>query len=619
VTMMESSASRKPVLSKIKLVNHSCLLNGKKEWVIPLGSQWTSGELQSLVRGYCTEYEVNYVSEEHVRTIVNNAVLDIEKGKNNSKGRQGDEEELKSNAELVMELAMENIKLLFTDQHGFTHALITIADHSEVLPIENSRFKRYLAKLFWDKYQKVISGDAVTNATQILQAKAEYESETYPLALRVAWSLNSIYYDLTDEAWRSVKISSDGWEIEHETPILFTRHKAMPQVLPSREYDADILDKLLNLMNLKDPRHKLLVKVYMASLFVPDIPHVILNLYGDKGSAKSMLYTLIKLLIDPSKPTLLTLQKDRNEFIQQLAHNWIAYYDNAKHVPDWLSDEACRAATGGGHTKRKLYSDDEDIVYDYKRCLGFNGINISLTEEDALDRSILIDLVRIPNDKRRLEAEILSKFEELKPGLLGYFFDVLSKSLKLKPEIVLADLPRMADFALWGEAIARAMGYKPLEFIEAYYDNIGKQNVEAIESHPLGQAIAKWVLGWGINAETSQEQTFWQGSPRELLEILEPIATEQKIDTSHKNWPKAPNVISRRLNSIKSNLLEGLNIKVTIDRLTSGEKVGNSYIRVEKIAPVSPIPPAESQTTLGLTGDTGHNGDTFRTLEEVQN
>jgi hypothetical protein len=38
----------------------------------------------------------------------------------------------------------------------------------------------------------------------------------------------------------------------------------------------------------------------------------------------------------------------------------------------------------------------------------------------------------------------------------------------------------MEDFAIWGEAIARAMGYKDLDFIKAYYENIGKHNVEAI-------------------------------------------------------------------------------------------------------------------------------------------
>jgi hypothetical protein len=37
------------------------------------------------------------------------------------------------------------------------------------------------------------------------------------------------------------------------------------------------------------------------------------------------------------------------------------------------------------------------------------------------------------------------------------------------------DLPRMANFALWGEAISRAMCNYPLDFINTYYENIVRQ------------------------------------------------------------------------------------------------------------------------------------------------
>ena len=43
----------------------------------------------------------------------------------------------------------------------------------------------------------------------------------------------------------------------------------------------------------------------------------------------------------------------------------------------------------------------------------------------------------------------------------------------------------MADCAIWGEAIARAMGYKENEFIQAYYNNIKFQNAEVVDSSPL--------------------------------------------------------------------------------------------------------------------------------------
>ena len=111
---------------------------------------------------------------------------------------------------------------------------------------------------------------------------------------------------------------------------------------------------------------------------------MILQVHGEKGGAKSMLETLIKELVDPAKPKLLSTHKDRMEFIQQLAHNYLAYYDNLKYIPGWLSDEVCRAVTGSGSSKRKLYSDDDDIVYEYRRCLGFNGINVMLNRTRRL-------------------------------------------------------------------------------------------------------------------------------------------------------------------------------------------------------------------------------------------
>jgi hypothetical protein len=276
-------------------------------------------------------------------------------------------------------------------------------------------------------------------------------------------------------------------------------------------------------------------------------------------------------LVDPGKPKLLTIYNDVKEFIQQLAHTYVAFYDNLKYTPRWLSDEACKAVTGVGSTKRKLYSDDDDIVYEYRRCLGFNGINLGLTEPDILDRSIMIELQVIKKEDRKLDAVIIAEFLEMRPKLLAYIFDILVKTLAIKATIKLGDLPRMADFSVWGEAIARAMGYKDLQFLSVYYDNIGRQNIEAIDNNPLGQAIVKFV-----NKE--EAPCSWQGPLSKALEELNKIAVDNNLDTS-KAWPKAPNSLSRRLKPLLSNLREGLGINITITRNTAGDrKVRGTYV-----------------------------------------
>ena len=254
--------------------------------------------------------------------------------------------------------------------------------------------------------------------------------------------------------------------------------------------------------------------------------------------------------------------------------NYLATYDNIKYVPKWLPDEACKAVTGIGQTKRMLYTNDEDKIFEYKHCLNFNGINIVFSEPDVIDRSIIIELQEIDDENRRTEEEILREFNVLRPKLLTFIFDALAKANKIKSTINIKKLPRMADFSIWGEAIARALGYKEYEFLNAYYNNIGFQNNEVIESNPLAFAIKKLV-------EQQQPSTslMFEGAPIDLLEKLNQIASEERIDISQREWPKDRKWIVKRINIIKTNLQKGLGIKISIDRNT---KNNTSIIKMDK-------------------------------------
>jgi hypothetical protein len=118
---------------------------------------------------------------------------------------------------------------------------------------------------------------------------------------------------------------------------------------------------------------------------------------------------------------LLTIPKDKNEFVQQLYHNYLAIFDNVKYLPPWFSDEVCKAVIGVGNSNRKFYTNDEDVIYDYKHPLIINGINNSLTEPDALDRCLLTEFERISPEYRKEEAKVEAEFGEMRPKLLGYY------------------------------------------------------------------------------------------------------------------------------------------------------------------------------------------------------
>ncbi len=409
-----------------------------------------------------------------------------------------------------------------------------------------------------------------------MAAKALFENQiTKELHLRVAWgggkkeAQDEIHYDLTDQLRRCIKITTQGWQIiPHSQDVLFRRFGQLSQVEPSANYPQNVFDQFLDLMHITDPLQRLQSKVRIISHYIPDIAHPLDLAHGEKGSVKTTFCRCVKHLVDPSMPELLTIPGDKREFAQQLYHNHLLVYDNVRFVPKWFPDEVCKAVTGGGISKRQLFTDDEDVVYDYKRCIEINGINIALVEPDALDRSIMSEYKRLPDDKRRSESEVLAEFERMKPQLLGYIMDILVKALQIKPGLKLKKLPRMADFAVWGEAIARAMGYTEFEFLNAYYDNIGAQNVEAIDATLLGPVLVKYannlvstkqgqqvrpiVVDGQENNEPSTKVLLWEGRPDELLRVLNGLAIKPEfgIDTQKtRGWPKKGNQLTKLASS----------------------------------------------------------------------
>ena len=524
-------------------------------------------------------------------------------------GNVDNEEESKksSSAEIIVQLALNN-STLFTNEFGIPYTLLEIDNIYDVLAIDGSKFEHYLSKLYYDKCdKKIANAESINNAIRTLGAKAMFEGKTIPLYLKVAWAdpnnKDSIYYDLSDKRRRCIKITkNNGWKIaENQIEVLFKRYgHQSPQLEPLHDYDSNILDNFINSLNIKNEKHKLLVKVWIISLLIPEIAHPILLPYGEKGSAKSTLLRKIKMYIDPSGLDLFSIAYRKEEFIQQLSHNYLCFYDNVKHEPNWLSDEVCRATTGGAASKRKLYSDDDDIPYRYKKILGFAGINVIFTEPDALDRSIKIELDRIRDEENIPDSKIDEELKKQIPGLLGYIFDILSKALEIKDSIggELARLPRMADFAEWGEAIARALGYKPLEFLNTYFENIGEQNIEIIEANPFAEAISKFL---------EYDKQSWISSPTIFINSLREYADSNNIDSS--KFPKNATALSRRLNKIKSNLREGLGIEIIIDRITSGKgnkkQMNTVILKIRRIPPVAPVAPVRANDEGNIGKNTG--------------
>jgi hypothetical protein len=350
----------------------------------------------------------------------------------NDDDKEGKDRETK--AQLVLRAARANYNKLFLDEYQVPHAAISINGHLEVIALRSRRFRNWIAGTVYRESRVVIDSQTIKDIIGVLSFEAEFNNEEIKLDLRVAARYennNTIWFiDLTNKDWEFIAINGDGWNIINNT-IIFRRFPNLsPQVYPSIEYPDNIFDKFMDLLNIEGEENRLLFKCYIITLFIPEVPKVILMLHGEQGSAKTTLEELIKMIVDPSIVKTFAFPKDISEFIQQLSHSYVTYYDNISSPRDWVSDLLCRAVTGSGFSKRVLYTDDDDFIYSLKRCVGFNGINLGATKADLLDRGLIIQLKRLSKDKWRKIEDIWKDFEVLRPQLLGYICDILVKVRK---------------------------------------------------------------------------------------------------------------------------------------------------------------------------------------------
>ena len=460
-----------------------------------------------------------------------------------------------SQASILLEsiLSRKDVSL-FHDEQGRGYISMNIDGHQEIWSCGGRKIKLWLSSEIHRTQEKAPTAEVKKSILSVLEGKACFEGSEIKLHDRVAWHGDEIWYDLTNSKWQVVKISKDSWEIIDNPPTIFKRyphHKE--QVTPIKNGDVKLF---LNYINVVNPEHQLLLLVFLISCFIPDFPHVMLVVFGAQGSSKSTLSKLARFVVDPSLIDVASFPHSQRELIQALAHHYFLFFDNVSHITEEESDTLCKAITGGGHVKRELYENDEDIIYTFMRCIGMNGINLVTTRPDLLERSLLLELERIDPENRKTEKELYQNFAKDLPSILGGIFDVLVKAIQIQPTIKLDSHHRMADWSLWGCAIAEALGYSKEEFLKAYQNNITRQSEMLLNENIVATTLFSFV----------EEKKEWEGTATELLQELYKKTPLDYFEKQEKYWPKSAASLMRKINELRTYLRQ-IGILVTTKML----------------------------------------------------
>lgn len=464
-----------------------------------------------------------------------------------------DKEDRRNQADRLINYALKDAGELFTDQHGAPHALAA----GEPLPL-NSRCYSWLRRLMWDEEGKAVNGEYLKTAAGTLAAHAEFSGESRELHTRAAWlpEQDALYYELAPG--RVVRVDRTGWNIEDSPPVLFRRYpnlKPLPDpvgyernrpgesersgVPEDQSVASGAFGVLQDLVNLKSERDRRLFAAYLCTTPLPHIPRPILNAAGPMGSGKTTLGRICKRAVDPTAPE--TVRYDPRDILQKAAHAHAVMFDNLSSLSDAAADTLCKLVTGEADSKRRLYTDDEDVIVELRRLIILNGISIPTDRGDVLDRSLVVELERIPDDARRTEEELWRLFDEEHPRLLGAIFDTLAMAIKLKPFIKLSRRPRLADWGEYAAAVYEALGWGAETFLADWEDVVKAQNQSTLDGSPVAQAVIKFM----------EEHAEWSGSSSELHKKLETVAEGLGVSvTRDKEWPKSARWLWRRVKEV---------------------------------------------------------------------
>lgn len=477
---------------------------------------------------------------------------------------------------------------LYMDQVNDAYAEITTTEGKKLVKVNSTEFGYYIRQ-----QARAILESEILRSDIVNSLKAEFASVAYisgikvNLQNRVSWQGDTIGYDMADDQGTTILITKENWKLGLASPPMFRREAhQLPQVTP---VENGSIQEFLNLFFLTDDQ-KILLAVWMVYALIPDVPKPILYVQAEKGSGKSDLTKAIRAILDPSSVPSLKEPNVEDRLISQLYHHYVPLFDNINTMTDWFIRTCCTTATGESDERRKLFTDDDVFILSFTRPIIINAINrLAIDYPDFQDRMVLLQLARISPNNRVEGATLAKKIDELKPQVFGAILDALSRAMQIKPTVKLPGLPRMADFAVWGCAIAEALGYSQARFKQVYSNNIEDVNEAVIYEHVLAHAIYEFMC----------DKHSWSGRSSDLLGELQKTAITEGIDMKDPSFPRSPNVLTRKIPEIQSNLKEkGINVTLPIQR---------GGVRTMEITnanvPKPVLPKVSSPASLPLNGE----------------
>lgn len=405
------------------------------------------------------------------------------------------------------------------------------------MPLNSPDFVFWLARAFVQATKSMPSAKSLKEAINGLIGSALFTGCERPVFVRVAAVADAVFIDLGHAI---VRITGDGWSLHpHVDEVRFVRPKGFLP-LPEPVRGTRTLPELLaGVVNVQAAEGLKLITAWLVAAARGRKPYPILNIVGEQGSAKSSTCRSLRRAIDPSVADVRVTPREMRDLMIAARNTHVVSFDNLTRLDEWFVNGLCGLATGAGSATRELTTDVSEIIINAARPILLNGINDVVRRPDLLDRTVVVTLEPIPDDRRLTETETDERFAAVLPEILAALFDAVACALRHEPHTRPARLPRMADFARTIVAASEALGWGPEEFLDAYSGNRQSATEALLEGNVIVVALREFM----------STQAEWSGTAEALRKVL-----TKNAEDDDKRWPKTASTLAGRLRELAPGL-----------------------------------------------------------------
>lgn len=373
----------------------------------------------------------------------------------------------------------------------------------KVMPIYSEEMKSILTYQYHKKYDLALSGTALKEALDTACSRALQEGDEWDIRIRCARNPEALEIDHVEERGLRIRILPDLVELIESKDgkhYFIQPPGALALPLPNFEAGAEAALSHLSLLeryiNLQDTDDLILLVTWVAYSLYGQRGFPILALVGPAGSGKSETARMLRQLIDPNSLPLGSLPNSERDAFIEADSSRLLIYDNIQPVRKTeLSDRLAKIATGGGIRPRQLYSDNATVPMFVCNPILTTSIEVPARRPDLVDRMLTVNLQRVPEDKRTpskvLEQRYLEDAPKIFAGICVLISQVMVELQSLDADSI--QLPRLADFGLFGIAAERVMGAAEGTFMQLYQKAVKESSQGVVEEEPLLEAVIAFM------------------------------------------------------------------------------------------------------------------------------